>query len=188
MIRKITIHREGDILTLEWSRWGRAVSGWYRGIKLFPWVMGGFTVFFMADYLCRYAEEEPLPGLFWGSLVALSLLISSLAAVVRYFRRDRWIFDGEDRVVVAEVGSLRGKPARGEEDLREVEAVLLVENGWPGTSAVALRFGSGAEERLFAGHGMSSEMEAAAGEIREFLREQRYHVDLLRNDEISDEA
>lgn len=182
MTTQIEMEQSGDVLTVRWSRRGRAMLALYRTLKLFPWVMGGLAVFFLPDYFFRYAEEEPVTGLFWGSLAALALLITLLAATLRYLRNDQWIFDGTDRTVTAEVQTLWGDPAQGEAELRELEALMLRTRAWPRKSQLMMRLESGEEEVLFANHGLSTELEEIADRIIDFLREQRYHVDLERID------
>lgn len=183
MTRRIEMQESGDILTVQWSRMGRLIAAIHRVIKLFPFVMGGFAIFFMPDYVCRFAEEEPVTGLFWGSIAALSLLICFLAGTLRYLRRDRWIFDGSDRILIAEVQTLWGEPATGEADLRNLEALMLHTRRYPWRSALHLRLESGEEEVLIEGHGMGEELDQTTQKIMDFLRDQRYHVDLERLDD-----
>lgn len=183
---RIELQKSGDSLTIEWSRTGRLMAALHRAVMLFPMLMGGLAIFFMPDYVCRYAEEEPVTGLFWGSVAGLALLITFLAATLRYLRRDRWIFDGADRKVIAEVRTLWGEPAVGEAELRELEALMLRTRRYPGRSELKLRLDSGEEEVLVEGRGVAKELEDAAQTIVDFLRDQRYHVDLERLDDIED--
>ena len=183
MNAQIEVERSGQTLTIRWTRRGRLMSALYRGAKLFPLIMGGLAIFFMPDYVCRFAEEEPVTGLFWGSLAGLALLISFLASTLRYFRSDRWIFDGANRTVTAEVKTLWGQPGVGEADLRDLEALRVRARRWPRTSEMRLRLDSGEEEVIVAGHGMGEQISEAAEEIRDFLRDQRYQVALESIDE-----
>ncbi len=188
MSPQIELEISGDVLTVRWSRRGRLMAALYRGIKLFPLIMGGLAIFFMPDYVFRFAEEEPVTGLFWGSLAALALLISFLASSLRYFRSDQWIFDGSELVVAAEVQTLWGKPARGEAELRELEALMLETQKWPRRSRLGMRLESGEEEILLQAHGLGDELDEVAETIFEFLRDQRYHIDLERVEDDADAA
>lgn len=169
-------------LIVEWTRRGRFLAAFYRAIKVFPIAMGALAIFFLPDYLGRFRGEEPFPGLFWLSLAMLAVLGSALVALFRFMRRDRWIFDGTERKVVAEVKTLYGRPSTGEAELREVEALLLDSRGGLRRSALMLRLDSGEEEELFSGNGLGDDLEEVAERVMGFMREQRYQVELQRVD------
>lgn len=183
MARHIEIETGSDSLTLTHTRWGRLVAALYRGLWLFPLVMLGLMVVFMPDYVFRFAEEEPLPGLYWAAYAALALLVAALASTLRYLRSDQWKFDGSSRVVAAEVSALWGEPGRGEADLRDVEAFSLARHRWPKKSELKLHLESGEQEVVFARRGGADELEAVADEIMEFMRRHRYHVELRTVDD-----
>ncbi len=188
MGRQIDIEERGDTLTLRQTRWGRLMAALYRAVVVFPLVMLALMVVFMPDYIFRFAEEEPVTGLFWAAFAGLALLVAGLASTMRYLRRDRWIFDGSSRMVVAEMATLWGEPGRGEADLRELESMGLMRRRWPKKSALILRLKSGREETVFSGRGMGAELESVADSIMEFLRRQRYHIELERLDDTDEEA
>lgn len=191
MASRIDIQRDGPVLTLGWTLWGRVVGGFYRAVKIFPWLAGIAAVFFLPDYWGRYAEEEPVPGLFWGSILALVLLGCFLFGVLRVVRDERWMFDGEERSVIAEVQLLWASPKQGEIPLRNLEAVELTTRTWPFSSELAIRIDDPEAERdrevVFEEPGMASEFEKAADAIMEFLKQERYHdVELIRGEDGGD--
>ncbi len=183
----IDVEQEGEVLTTRLSLPGRLIAGFYRGAKIFPWLLAIAAVFFFPDYYGRYAEQEPVPGLFWGSIVGLVLLGCFLWGVLRVVRRDRWIFDGKRRDVRAEIQTLWGEPGRGAAGLREIEGLELVANRWPRESELAVWIDSDEvgrrREVMFSGPGMVDELRDVGERVVEFLRDQRYYVELDDNPE-----
>ena len=181
------VEEDGSVLTLRWSLYGRIVAGIYRGIKIFPWLLLIAVVFFLPDYIGGFSDEEPVTGMFWGSIVALVVLGCFLWGVLRVVRRGRWIFDGDERTITAEVKTLWGDPARGEARLRELETLEVITRRWPRSSEVAIIIDSeeAGEERevLFSGHGMGDEIEEIGQRILDFLKRQRYQVEFKTNDD-----
>lgn len=172
-----------DVLTVGYTRRGRLMAALHRMLILFPLVMAGLAFFFLPDYIFQLREAEPVPGLFLASLAGLALLVAGLAATLRYLRRDKWTFDGGARKVIATVETLWGKPGEGEVEMREVEALAIKTRRWPARSELHIHLDSGQQEVMFAGRGLADEIEDIADGIIEFLREQRYHVDLIDADD-----
>ncbi len=183
MARKIVWEITDDVLIVRRSKYGRFSAGLYAAAKTFPLALGAAAVFFSPDYFFgRITADEPVPGLFWLSLVLIALFASFLWALFQFLRRDRWIFDGEGRILVAEVKTLFGGPATGEAELRELEALLLQSRGGPRKSALRLRLASGEEEVLFSGHGLGEELTELSEVITNYLREYRFQVSVERGE------
>ncbi len=187
MAKRLELNEESGELTVQLTLWGRVVAGTFRGIKIFPWLALIAGVFFLPDYIGRYRAEEPVTGLFWLSILSLVFLGCFLWGVLRVLRRDRWVFDGNSRRVIAEVPRLFRQPARGEADLREIEALQLKTRRFPFESELTVRIDTADEgvrtETILAEPGMGAQIEQAADAIIEFLRDHRYYVDLERADE-----
>lgn len=180
-MKQLELEKEGDLLVASWSRWGRLRGAGGLVLKTAPLAFAALAIFFAPDvFLGDITEREPVRGLFWLSLAGLALAVGVLVGLFRLLRRVRWIFDGGERKVTAEVKTLMGAPAAGEAELRDVAALLVVSGGLFRRSALKMRLKSGEEEELFSGTGLGSEVDELAEELREFFRSQRYEVEVLR--------
>lgn len=181
----IDIKQSDQALVLRLSLWGRIRAGIERGVKILPWLLGIAVVFFIPDYIGQYADQEPVAGLFWGTVAALAVLGSALWGVTRVFRQDVWIVDVSERTLSAEIRTLWtmfGEPGRGVVDLRNIDAVELTTARWPKRSEVAVRLQidehGTKREVMFEAHGMADEIEEVARRLVDYLEQQRYFVDL----------
>ena len=183
MSAQIECTEKDNVLTVGFSRRGRLMASLYRIALLFPLIMGGLAIFFMPDYIFELREAEPVPGLYIASLAGMALLVSVLSATLRYLRSDMWIFDGNARTVTAQIKTLWGKPGEGEVDMRDVEALAMKTRAWPRRSELHIYLDTGQQEVMFYGRGLADEIEEVAHNVIEFMREQRYHIELIEPDD-----
>lgn len=182
MSAQISVQKEEGVLQAERTLKGRLVAAVILMSKIFPVAMGAFTVFFIPDLLFGdLTEKEPFTGLFWLSLVGISMFITGLSGIVRFFRRERWIFDGPQNRVVAEVTSLFGSPAAGEAGLGEIKKLQIITGKGLRQSRLSMVLEDGAQETLFSGNGLAADLEALLLEIEEYLKEQRYFISVERS-------
>ncbi len=180
MSKQIAIEQDEQGLTIRPTMLGRIAAALHLALVTLPLAYGGLVIFFAVDYIFRFAEEEPVAGLFWLSLLALALLVAFLVAIVRFLRHETWTFDAGQRAVIADVRGLFGSVGQGEADLREVEALVVQSRSWPAKSELLLRLESGEEEAVLSGRGLKGAVEEAAKAIERFMKEQRYPVDVER--------
>lgn len=182
MKAQIQYQREGGLLEVERTLRGRLWAALIVMVKVFPFAAGGLAIFFAPDVLFGdVVEKEPFPGLFWLSLLGISIIIMALAGLVRFLRRERWVFDGSQGFVRAEVYSFIGAPAVGEAGLDEIKKLHLELGRGLGQSALWMELSDGAKELLFSGNGVAAELEALAQRIEEYLKEQRYFISIERS-------
>lgn len=192
MTQRIELQEENGQLTVALTLWGRVVAGTFRALKIFPWLLVIAVVFFLPDFIGQYTVGDPIPAIFWwASIVGLVILLAGLWGVLRVVRRDRWIFDGGDRQVIAEVPRLWRAPVRGEAELRQIEALELTTRRFPFESKLEVRIDTDEEgirrESIISEPGMAEQLEKTGEAIIEFLRRHRYYVDLERPDEQEEE-
>ena len=178
MSKLIKVEQTAQELIIGPTRLGRLVAALQLALVTLPLAYAGLVVFFAVDYIFRFAEEEPVAGLFWLSLLVLAMLFAFLVAIVRFLRHQTWIFDARQRAVIADVRGLFGSVGQGEADLREVAALVVDRRSWPAKSELRLRLDSGEEEPILTGRGLGAAIEEAAQAIDGFMKEQRYPIDV----------
>lgn len=181
MSKQIIIdHSDDSQLIVRPSLWGRASAALHLAALTLPLTFAGLALFFAVDYIFVLSEQEPAPGLFWLSLLALAALAAMLAAVVRFRRHESWCFDATNRQVTADVRGLFGTLGQGEAELREIEAIYVDRRRWPALSMLGLRLDGDREEIILKGRSLGPAVDEAAQAIEQFLKQHRYPIDVER--------
>lgn len=173
------IHNDGERLEISPSGRGRFVWALERFAIGTPLLFGAMAIFFLPDYLGRYAREQPAPGLFWLSLLMVAMLIASLLAVLRFLRHERWTFDAGARQIAYETRTFYGPMHGAEEALGNVTRVEMQGGRWPRTSTVTIELGEGVREMVCRVRGGADELVAIARALEEFFKRHRYRVEVV---------
>ncbi|RAL24657.1 hypothetical protein DL240_00155 [Lujinxingia litoralis] len=177
MSEVVTVKESRGALVIERSAGGRARAGAWRALVTMPLALGALGVVLLPDYIGRYREAEPVPGLFWGALAAVALLVGGLVGLVGALRRERWVVDGPGRELRVEVSLMASTQGAGV-PLVEVKGVELVPGGVlrPGRLDVVLT--DERRETLARGYFLTKRLRDVGEEVVTYLREHRFVVAL----------
>lgn len=173
--------REGA-LEVGRSRLGQARAAVGRAALSFPLVMGALALILLPDYLGRYREAEPVPGLYWVALAMMSLLFAVIVGSVSALRRERWVFDGPGRQLQVRVRLMASVQEAGV-PLRDIEGLELVRGGVGGHARLDVVLKEGRRETLARGYFLDDRLEVVGQAISDYLKAHRFFVELERGAE-----
>lgn len=139
-----------QIFTLGLTAAGRALAALERLIFWFIGLSVVGTIFYLPDYIGYYRAREPAPGMLFLVIVAGAFLLSLAAAILRYFRRESWSIDLDERALIYQSARLLrlGAVQQAAIDLAEVERFLLETHPAPRDSRLLAQLRDGGGQRL----------------------------------------
>ncbi|RDV39802.1 hypothetical protein DV096_04355 [Bradymonadaceae bacterium TMQ3] len=174
----VAAEREGT-LEVGRSRLGQTRAAVGRAALSFPLVMGGLALILLPDYLGRYREAEPVPGLYWVALAIMALLFAVIVGSVSALRREWWIFDGPRRQLQVQVRFM-ASVQEASVPLRDVEGLKLVRGGFGGQARLDIVLKEGRRETLARGYFPGDRLEVVGQAISDYLKSHRFFVELER--------
>jgi hypothetical protein len=177
------VERRDGALAVEHTRLGRLADGVVRCAVWAPLAMFGLSLLFMPDYVCQYREQQPVPGLFWGVMAAAASVIAAIAGFVRYARRDTWLLDVREGVVVFRANPLVGPAAEASAELSNLSLVRARRAGPLRVSGVAVELDGHPDEEICESRFGWSTVSNVYRELKAFAEEHRLDVDFNSNSE-----
>ncbi|MBA2660866.1 MAG: hypothetical protein H0U74_01110 [Bradymonadaceae bacterium] len=156
---------------------GRLVWALERWALVMPAALLGLILFFLPDYVGRYAEQEPFRGLVLLAIVALAAFVSMLLAVLRYVRHERWVFDAEERRLAYHTRTLYGVTHDESVELREIATVVVTLRASPKQSTIEVGLEGGHREVICQTRWRPSELTAISEAMRDFFKQGRFKVE-----------
>ena len=141
---------EDDTLQIGPTRVGRASAAIERFVFLAPVVAIIGAIFFLPDYVGRYQEQEPVPGLLAGVLAIFSVFVGLVAGVMRFLRGELWVLDAGERALIYQTNRVIGTGVQQAAiDLDQIERVWVEVKDTPRTSGMYLSIVDGPQrERM----------------------------------------
>jgi hypothetical protein len=163
--------RDSQIFTLGLTPAGRLWAALERLFFLFVALAVGGVIFYLPDYLGRYREEEPVPGMLFALLIGGVFLISLVAALLRFFRNDLWVVDADEGALVYQAGRLFGRGVQQTGiDFEYIERFLVDVKNAPRDSRLLVQLSDGGGERMLVTRFGADSLSRAADDLGAFLR------------------
>lgn len=118
---------------------GRVWAALNRFVTAFALVTFAGAVVYLPDYLGRYRHEGAPDGFFLWLLLAVAGGVAAVLAVIRLLRREVWVIDLAEGVLVYESKRLLGRLDQVSVEIEEVERVDAHDAGFGGVSSVSIR-------------------------------------------------
>jgi hypothetical protein len=163
------LEQTDEKLTLEETTRGRLAAALGRFAVSFPLVFLGLSFFFIPDYIGRYAEAEPVPGLFWLVVFAVAILIALILATLRFVRFERWTFDRKKGEIVYQTHGLYGAGVEAAVKLDQITRVGLERRSPPLESFVVIDLTDGHREIIARRRGAIVELETIVTSVEALL-------------------
>lgn len=169
-------HKDGA-LAVEHTKVGRLADGAVRFAVWAPLAMLGLSLLFMPDYVCQYREQQPVPGMFWGVMAAAALVIAVIAGFVRYARRDTWVIDAREGVLVFRANPIVGPSAEASAELSDLRRIRARRVGPLRVSGVAVELDGDPDEAICRSRFGWSTVSNVYRELETFAEEHELEVD-----------
>lgn len=170
----------GECLEIRRSAAGRVAGAVARFAVWMPVGMAALSILFLPDYLGQYREQEPVPGLFWAVLGAISAFVALIGALVKFLRRDLWVVDAEADRLVFETHPLVGTPSQGTVELDRLERVVLERGDRWEVSAVGFELRGYPNETLGRTRLGGAELDKLVDTIESFVDEHELEIEIAR--------
>ncbi|MFW5968963.1 MAG: hypothetical protein ACOCV2_15670 [Persicimonas sp.] len=176
----IRADRVDDTLQVAATFPGRGLAALERFLFLFLVLVVFGAIFFAPDYVMRYREEEPVPGLLLGALAGVAALISLATALVRFVHSEVWAIDLDEKMLVYQSKRvLRGFEQTGV-DIDRVDHFRLVSRRAPRSSGLYVELTDGNSERMCELRAGRASFEEAADDMEAFLDEHDLDIEVRR--------
>lgn len=159
---------------------GRAMAALERFLFLVPVIVLFGAIFFLPDYLGRYREEEPVPGLLLAALFGVALLIGLATSAVRFLHSEIWVIDMDEEMLIYQSKRVFGGFDQTGVDIDRVDCFHMVSRGAPRSSGLYVELTDDKSERLFELRAGGRSFEEAADELEAFIDEKDLDIEVHR--------
>lgn len=164
---------EGPTLRIGETSAGRVSAAAARFVLATLGVAAAAAIVSLPDYLGRYREQEPSAGFFPLLVLGVAGFIGLVLGVLRLMRRDLWIVDADEGLLVFESHRIGGRTIQNGVDLADVVG-FRYEPALPpqaGQLTVDLSVADGASERIITTRRGPEALRPAAERLQAFLDE-----------------
>ncbi|MFU8803566.1 MAG: hypothetical protein ACNA8W_07145 [Bradymonadaceae bacterium] len=169
-MKYFSLEKTEEGLVLEETVRGRFVGALVRLVVIFPTIFIALSIFYIPDYLGRYAEQEPVFGFFWLIVLAVALLIGIVVAALRLTRLERWVFDLKARELAYETQGLYGAGHGATVPLKEITRAELHLRSAPAQSKLVFELAGGHREVVAQSRFGKEEIEEIANRLQTLFR------------------
>ncbi|MGM0556786.1 MAG: hypothetical protein ACQEVA_10450 [Myxococcota bacterium] len=157
---------------------GRLVAASERFAMVFLFAIFAGGIFFLPDYLGRYRQNEPEPGFHVYLLLICGLFVAFVASLVRFVRKEVWVLDLDEDMLVYETSRMLGGFQQAGVDLDDVEYLAYEPAAFPGTSGIYVTI-EGAErvETICESRFSHESIRTIAESLESFIDERGWDID-----------
>lgn len=152
---------------------GRAIGALTRGLVVAAGASALLSIFLLPDFIGRYAEREPVAGLYALSLAGLAGLAGFALGLSRWLRRERWLLDARAGALVLERGLGRGEPMSEAIDLEHVSAIEWARRPWFRASTLDAVMSDGHTIPLLSAPAFDASLDRVVDAVEEYCRRER---------------
>jgi hypothetical protein len=157
---------------------GRLMAASERFAMVFLFAIFAGGIFFLPDYIGRYRENEPEPGFYVYLLLICGLFVAFVASLVRFLRKEVWVFDLDEKMLVYESSRMLGGFQQAGVELADVEHLSYEPAAFPSTSGIYVTV-EGAErvETICESRFGHDSIASIAAELASFIDESGWDID-----------
>ncbi len=168
-MRAVFAETKGNTFAMGATPAGRMWAALERLMFLFPVLLIGATIFYLPDYLGRYRAQEPQSGLLLVVLIIGTLGLSLLAAVLRFLRKELWVVDLGEQMLVYQTSRLLGGSQQTGVEFEHIKRFAVHLADAPHTSRLVVELDEHGGERMLETRLGAQSLREVAEALAEFL-------------------